>query len=123
MESDSHSQNKRSKKRKTAPTGLLGRLVSSSFFQFLLGNAAIFGTAKNVEPIVDDAPHAQQTFTALAIDVVLFAVLVLVAPLYTVCKFCVWFVREYWWVKFVLGIITGLCCLGSVYLLIHLLFF
>ena len=50
----------------------------------------------------------------MAMDVIVFAVLVLVAPFYTLFHFLSIQISELWWLKFSLGIITGLATMITV---------
>ncbi|MEM9412085.1 MAG: hypothetical protein AAGA30_13290, partial [Planctomycetota bacterium] len=97
----------------TSDAGLLGDLVQSRFFQLLIGNGK--------KPKSDSIKHLpktkrkQQSILGMAVDVILFALLVLIAPIATLIRFGIKTIAAYWWIKFTLGILAGL---GTVLLIV-----
>ena len=108
------------RKKKTADPSLLGDLIDSRFFQILIGKQSPFGPA--IKKSTRDRKRAKQSFTALTIDLVIFATLVIVAPVYTICRFILRLITAYWWSKFLLGIATGCGVMYGLFLLLRFIF-
>ena len=112
------------RKRKSRNPGVLEVLLESRFFRILTGKiplTALFrsGADEGNRGIVRTK---NQSPLAIFIDVVIFAILCLLAPFYTVYKYIHVWVRERWWIKFTLGVATGILSVCLVLFVLQILY-
>jgi hypothetical protein len=106
---------------------LLTRLVDTPFFKFLLGKPD--ASDKTARPSGGSAAgsdqhddHPKQSIGSMCVDVVLFSLLVLVVPFWTIFRWIANVIRRSWGTRFVLGTLAGAACLGTLAWLLWSLF-
>lgn len=116
MKIDNYSSSgKRRRKKTSGPPGLLEVLIDSNFFQVWSGKAPLSELWNKPDSETQGKRSlVRQGVPAMAVDVVLFVLLVLFAPFYRVFRAIALWIRERWWVKFTLGVITGLASVALV---------
>ncbi len=119
------SKNNKSKSmRKKRDRGLFARLVGSNFFQSLVGNQTYSPRNKNktTDSTTDFGTARKQSFPSKLVDLALFAILCLIAPLYRVLRAMSNFLGGRYWLKFSLGVITGISSLTALFLILRKIF-
>ena len=115
---------KRRRKKSSRPPGLLEVLIDSLFFQVMLGKRPISHLwNKSLRDDRSSTHRVEQSFPAMLVDVVLFGLLLLFVPFYRVFRTIVVWVYERYWVKFSLGVITGVCSVMLLFFILDLFFF
>ena len=120
MNSHTYPPDKRRRKKSSRPPGLLEVLVDSVFFRVMLGKTSVSDLWNKSAGEERKPTRVEQSIPAMAVDVMLFGLLVLFVPFYRVFRAIAVWIYERWWVKFSLGVITGI---GSVALVIFALGF
>jgi len=124
MNSQVYPPEKRRRKKSSRAPGLLEVMIDSVFFQVLMGKLSVNHIWDKSLREEDQSPvqRVEQSFPAMATDVILFGLLILFVPFYRVFRIISVWVYERWWVKFSLGVVTGVCSVMLVIFVLDLFF-
>ena len=102
--------------------GLLSELVQTRFFQLLIGNGAAIARSEDSETESKKPSKSKstvkQSLGSQIVDVLIFGIFCAIAPFILVLRTLSVFIGDRYWVKFSLGVITGISSLAIVALLL-----